>query len=57
METSLTSEGRRFAESNAESSIVARIALAADAGAAHDWPVQHRKTAVEACNAMGRENS
>ena len=56
METGLTSEGRKFAIANADSSIVARIALAVDAGGGHDWPIQYRTTAVEACNAMAAKS-
>lgn len=48
----LTALGRSWAEARADKSIVARIALAADAGEAQDWPVQHRVTAIQSVNAM-----
>jgi hypothetical protein len=52
----LTAEGKRWAHDNLDSSIVARIALTEDARLASEWPVEHRRTAVEACNAKGSES-
>lgn len=53
-EIHLTAEGRHYAQSHADESIVARIALAADEGSASDWPQPHRDTAIRVCNLRGR---
>lgn len=47
----LTSRGRRYAEANRTSSLLARIALAADnAEDTGGWPETHINAAIRACN-------
>lgn len=53
MSETLTDAGRAYARSAKDESLVARLALAADAGFEGDWPDAHVETAIRVCNLRG----
>lgn len=48
----LTPAGRAYAQRQADVSLLARVALMEDQGAAEDWPPQYAETAVLLMNRM-----